>query len=287
LGMVTDAAWPDLQNDGTPELVVTGEWMPIRAFSFANDRFTEQPIESLNQATGWWYSLEVADLNGDQLPDLIAGNLGNNAMFKASEAEPFELYVKDFDQNGSVEQIFVNYRNGEANPIALRNELGKQLTAIKKKFVDFKSYADKGLQEVFTPEELEGAEHYQVKSFESALFINQGDNQFKKEILPEEAQRAPIRAISLVDADGDGIQDILLGGNFSFAKPEVGRYAASYGLLLKVQQDGRFELVNSKTSGIQWRGDVRNIKSWSDNAGQIKVLVARNNDTPLLYTGND
>ncbi|MEO1435751.1 MAG: VCBS repeat-containing protein, partial [Bacteroidota bacterium] len=150
LGMVTDAQWTDLQNDGTPELVVTGEWMPIRAFSFAGDRFTELPLTTPNQANGWWYSLEIADLNNDQLPEIIAGNLGLNAMFKASEQEPFEMYVKDFDQNGSVEQIFVNYRDGEANPIALRNELGKQLTAIKKRFVDFKSYAEVNLYEVFS-----------------------------------------------------------------------------------------------------------------------------------------
>ncbi|MEM6726815.1 MAG: FG-GAP-like repeat-containing protein [Bacteroidota bacterium] len=282
LGMVTDAEWTDLENDGSIELVVTGEWMPIKVFSFQADRFVEQDFPAFQQNNGWWYSLEIADLNGDQNPDIIAGNLGLNAMFKASESEPFEMYVKDFDQNGSIEQIFVNYRDGQPNPIALRNELGKQLTAIKKKFVDFKSYADKSLYQVFTKEELEGADHFQVRSFESQVFLNQGSD-FKAIVLPEAAQRSPIRAIISADVDEDGNTDLIIGGNFSYAKPEIGRYAASYGLTLKGNGDGTFTVLNSGESGIQCRGDIRGMTTWAQE-GQMHVLIARNNDHPMLYS---
>jgi FG-GAP repeat. len=35
-GMVTDSQWADLDNDGAIELIIAGDWMPIRVFSYNN-----------------------------------------------------------------------------------------------------------------------------------------------------------------------------------------------------------------------------------------------------------
>ncbi|MCC7523653.1 MAG: VCBS repeat-containing protein, partial [Chitinophagaceae bacterium] len=109
-GMVTDATWTDLDNDGKKELLVTGEWMPVMVLKNnggkledATGRYFEKPYY------GWWNKLLVADLNGDGKPDLIAGNQGLNTQCRVNEKEPAEMYYKDFDDNGSVDPILCFY----------------------------------------------------------------------------------------------------------------------------------------------------------------------------------
>jgi hypothetical protein len=100
IGIVTCAQFADINQDGWPDLVVAGEWMPVKIFLNDHGKFRETDIPS---STGLWQSLYISDVNGDGFPDLLAGNWGHNSKLWAGKNGPLKLYVKDFDQNGTVE----------------------------------------------------------------------------------------------------------------------------------------------------------------------------------------
>jgi hypothetical protein len=257
-GMVTDAAWVDLDQDNQKELVVVGEWMPILVFR--NDK--GKLINSSNQFfeknyAGWWNKIFVGDFNADQRPDLLIGNMGLNTQFQASEKEPLEMYYKDFDDNGSVDPIFSFYIQGKRYPYMTRDELLAQLPALRKRFSDFKSYADVTMEELFKAGELKDARHLVASHMSTTCFINQPQGKFKTIELPKEVQYAPVYAIEMMDYNSDGHSDILLFGNNSNFKIRLGKFDANYGVLLSGDGKNNFKYVPQTESGFNVWGDVR------------------------------
>ena len=127
-GMITDAAWVDLDLDNKNELVIVGEWMPVTVYKIENGKLVNSTSKFFDKNySGWWNKITVGDFNGDKRPDLIIGNMGLNTQFKASEKEPLEMYYKDFDNNGSVDPIFSFYIQGQRYPYLTRDELLGQL----------------------------------------------------------------------------------------------------------------------------------------------------------------
>ena len=110
IGMVTDAAFSDLDGDGVEELVVVGEWLPVTVLKNQGGRLadaTEAFFEK--RQSGWWNKLLVADLDGDGRAELVVGNHGLNGQVRAGEGQPAELHYKDFDGNGSVDPVLSFY----------------------------------------------------------------------------------------------------------------------------------------------------------------------------------
>ncbi len=282
-GLVTDAVWADLNQDGASDLVVVGEWMPLKVFLNLEGRLVEQTEEwGMQLSNGLWQSVEAADLNADGYTDLVLGNHGWNTRLRASADKPLNMYVNDFDGNGSAEQILCVYNKEESYPLALRHDLIEQLPGLKKQYLKYKSYKNQTIEDIFSPEQLKGSVHLQVYRTGSAVAMNVSGGSFQLQDLPVEAQFAPCYATLLEDYDQDGNLDILLGGNFHHAKPEIGIYAASYGLMLRGDGAGSFRGVPARESGFFIRREVRSFTLLPTDGGMV-IGVGRNDDTPAFF----
>lgn len=278
IGMVTDAVWIDMNGDNKNDLVVVGEWMPVTVFINANGKMENQTKNYFDKEyTGWWNKLTTGDFNKDGKQDLVIGNLGLNSQCKASDSEPAELYYKDFDDNGYVDPILCFYIQGKSYPYMSRDELFTQVNSMRKKFPDYKSYADATITDLFTADELKSANHIKANYLKTAYFESSPQNKFVEKPLPLQAQFSPVFTITPIDYDKDGNADILLCGNMNHARLRFGKYDANYGVLLRNDGKGNFSYVNQQQSGFQLKGDVRsvvqvkNILLFGINQQQVKA----------------
>ncbi len=294
-GMVTDAEWLDYDKDGDLDLVVVGEWMPVTLFRNSGDRLVNVTQQvGLENTNGWWNCVIVDDLNEDGYVDLVAGNLGENSKLQASQSEPVSIYVSDFDKNGLVEQILCYYKLGESYPMPLRPDLVKQLPYLKQKFSRHSDYAGKQITEIFTQEQLSKAVLKEAYTFATTLFYGNADGRFQQQPLPIEAQFSPVYAIMAKDFDVDGTKDLLLAGNFYGLNPQLGRYDASYGTLLKGNSAGGFTPSNGfsltgftpvpiRNSGLFLTGQVRDMVPLKYRNKQEVIIFAKNDDQIQVY----
>ena len=282
-GMVTSAAWMDYDGDGHLDLVVAGEWMPVRVFHQESGRFVDRTSAAgLAGADGWWSSVSVADLNADGRPDLVLGNLGLNSFIRASADEPARLYVGDFANDGSLEQILTSYRHGVSYPLAGRDDFAQVLPASRGQFPTYASFGASRIEDIVPSASLARATVRQATTFATSVAINSASGTFTLHALPTEAQFAPVRAVLARDFDGDGKLDLLLAGNFFAVTPSIGRYDASYGQLLHGLGDGRFTAVGMTDSGLLLEGEVRHLAELRAANGQLLVVAARNDTTLQL-----
>jgi hypothetical protein len=278
LGMVTDAAWLDVNNDKLVDLVVVGEWMPITILIQEKEgRFANKTGEyGLSKTQGWWNNLSIADFDKDGDLDFVAGNLGLNSRLKASEKEPVELWVDDFDGNGSTEQILTYYNQGMSFPFVSRDQLVKQIPQMRKKFLKYATYTSVQIGNVLTPEQMNHAERKYAYRFQSSYFENVEGKFFMKD-LPMEAQIFPIRSFLSEDINGDGNLDILAVGNVYATQPDFGRYDAGFGLALVGDGKGEFTAVKPSSSGFSVEGEGRDIKVIRDAQNRKIYLISKNN----------
>jgi len=281
--MITDATWTDIDKDGDFDLLVVGEYMPIKVFVNERGKLIDKTDESILQLTnGWWNRIKAADLDNDGDVDFVVANHGLNSRFKASEQKPLSMYINDFDKNGTIEQIICTFNGDISYPMVLRHDLTAQIPSLKKKYLKYEEYKNQTVQNIFTESELKEAVKLDVFELGTGILLNDGKGKFTFSRLPVEAQISPMYAIEIDDFDLDGNQDILLGGNLYNVKPEAGRYDASYGIFLKGDGHGKFIAVPSLNSGLKIEGEVRDFVMLKSK-GRNLLLVARNNDSVSFY----
>ena len=261
IGMITDAKWTDINRDGSADLVLVGEWLGIRIFIQEKGRLEDRSETwGTGHTRGWYHTVETSDLNHDGFPDIVAGNHGMNSRFRASLAEPVEMFINDFDSNGTLDHLLTRYDESRSYPLVLRNDLISQIPSLKRRLLYFKQYSGKQLSEIFPKELMDSSLRLVAETMETGLWMNQNGTRLSKGGLPQEAQYFPVYAIASADIDKDGHSDLLLGGNQFRAKPETGIYAEGHGLLLVGDGKGSFATVKSSQSGLQVKGEIRSIR---------------------------
>ncbi len=291
-GMITSAVWMDFDNDHKPDLIIAGEWMPIRFFRNNGNGSLEEASSStgLTQTNGMWRNLIAADVDGDGDTDLVAGNLGLNCKYRVAPGQPMQLYAADLDNNGTIDPILSYYikdNNGEKRlfPAINRNQFADQVPAIKKKFLLNKEYALASIDAIFKGRE--DPIKLTCDETRSCYFENTGNGKFIKHVLPIEAQFAPVNAIICDDFDNDGVKDLLLAGNDFQTEVVTGRYDASYGCLLKGKTNKSFMDVPLTKSGFIIKGAVMDMKSLQLSDGKRIILAAVNDDSLRVFNLNN
>jgi enediyne biosynthesis protein E4 len=282
LGMLTSGALADLDGDGISELILAGEWMPIRIFAFQDTILLEKTAEfGFAKTAGLWNCLYVADVNGDGKPDILAGNHGLNSRVRTSESSELRMVINDFDQNGALDHILSQFQNQKTIPWVLKPALLRQIPALRKQLLTYESYQYKSLEELFPEAVWANSLTLGTDILETSLWINAGKGNFIHTVLPHEIQSAPVHSITAI-SDDSGLPLLVFGGNQSRIKPELGSQMGSYAWVLKPLGNNRWKSLLPEESGLYVKGEIRDFL-------QIKLknkpnlVVLRNNDTPLLF----
>lgn len=282
VGMVTDATWTNVRGSEALDLIVVGEWMPITVFEQKEGRLVNQTdAAGLSQTSGWWNAIHLADVNGDGYPDLLAGNLGNNSRLRATPQEPARLYLNNFDRNDGPDPILTYYRNGKSYPHAGRDVLLERFPFLKEKFPTYESFGTSQLGDIFSETKIRNATMKVVHTFASSYFQNQGDGTFAARALPSRAQFSPVHDILSHDLDGNGREEVVMGGNFYGVKSRQGRYDASYGTLLR-HTDDRWTAMPAPKSNLYLSGQIRALRILRGDGGSLYLLAARNDAQPQV-----
>lgn len=276
-GMVTDAIWSDYNNDTWPDLILVGDWMPIRIFRNEKGKLNEVVDSTLQNSTGLWKRIEETDLDNDGDKDYIVGNAGTNFPFKASKEEPLFLYYDDFNKDGKIDPIIASYNQGKLFPVASRDELLGQLPGLRKRFLNYDSYSKSELKNIFTENQLSQAKKVNVKTLSSSVLINLGNGKFDLIPLPTEAQFSSVDGIIISDFDTDGVKDLFVTGNSFSNRPSIGPSDSNVGLLLKGQRGESYFQADLISRNLFISGDVKNMKILRSKKFEAKLVIAINN----------
>jgi hypothetical protein len=283
IGMVTDACWMDYDRDGDKDLILVGEWMKVCILRNNNGFFTDVTRKSgMEETSGWWNCIRAADVDGDGDMDLIGGNLGLNSILKASVKEPVEMYLNDFDKNGSLDQVICSYQDGISYPVASLDELISQMPFLEKKFTNYSDFGGKTAKDIFGKKTLNHSILKNAVLFESCLFLNNGDGTFEIKKLPMIAQVSVVRDILVRDFDLDGKMDFVLIGNDYSVRPSMGRYDASYGWCLLNDASQGYKSLMPAMSGLKIKGDARKILP-IDVLGKHYLVAAVNDGNLQIF----
>jgi hypothetical protein len=260
MGMVCDALSIDINKDGAQDLIIAGEWTPIKIYINTNNQLLDESDKWLSTSTnGWWNCIAAEDFDKDGDMDVMVGNYGLNNQFGVSSSHPATLIYKDFNMDGQVDPFFSYYIGQQSFPYASRDEALGQVAFLKQRFTDYTQYANATLETIFKKEELKDAMKLEADVLSTLYFENKG-NKFEERKLPIEVQFAPIYAIAAMDVDKDGDSDVVMGGNESNVRVRIGKSDANKGLILLNDGKGNFSSLPQRRSGLNVVGDVRSIE---------------------------
>ena len=281
-GMVTDAIWADMDGDGKDDLVTVSEW-GVPKIHKNSGRRVQRINTSMDSLNGWWNTVEAADLDSDGDLDLILGNQGENLHYKPVQERPMKLWINDFDNNGTIEQLVTMSENGKDYPIHQKKEVTNQLVSLKKENLRASEYAKRTIQELFPKEIIEQSIVKQSTLSASVVAINEGNGQFKIQKLPPRVQFSCVCDISCMDVNNDGHLDLIMAGNNFEFKPQFSRLDANFGNVLLGDGALNFEWQNYDESGFFVRDEVKHLKTVRDRNGNQFLVAAINEGKPKIF----
>jgi enediyne biosynthesis protein E4 len=281
-GMVTDAEWSDVDGDKRLDLITVSDWGAPVVLRNSGRRLSKWQ-SSLDSLNGWWKTIETSDLDGDGDQDFIIGNSGLNIPYPATAEKPMSLWINDFDENGTIEQIMTVHSSNGDYPIHMRRDITAQLPKLKKENLKATDYSKRTIQELFAADVVN---HSVVKTStvsESVIAVNEGNGRFSIKSLPDRVQWSCVCDISCTDVNGDGITDLVMGGNNFDFKPQFSRQDASFGHVLIGKGKLDFEWKSFTESGFFVPGQIRHLKSFADKNGNRFIFAALNSDKPRVF----
>jgi hypothetical protein len=291
IGMVTDALWTDFNSDGNVDLVVVGEFMPISFFENSEGKLKRHNESGIDGVTGWWNSIVGGDFDKDGDTDYVVGNLGLNNSYQVKAEFPLKVFAKDFDGNGSIDPVMACYMresmDGDVRklyPVHFWDELNSQSPKFRNKFSKYKQYSRVTIDQIFTPEELNGSLILEANHMASSYIENLGDGKFFISDLPTLAQVAPINGMLAVDVNDDGNLDIIVVGNDYGNEVFAGRYDALMGLVLLGDGKGKFGVMPTTSSGFYVKGDAKALVNLFSATDQEIIVASQNRDSLMVFT---
>ena len=282
-GMVTAVQWGHLDDDKNKELIVTGEWMGIEIYNYENGKFVNVNKQfGLGDRIGWWRSLLLLDIDNDGDQDIIAGNLGLNYKYKATDSSPFSIYANDFDQNGRSDIVLSYEKRGKNLPLRGRQCSSEQVPYIAMKFQTFESFADASLEDIYGKDMLEQSSFYQANTFEH-VWLENNNGKLTSHPLPRWSQISSIEAILPFDYNGDDFPDLIVAGNLYAAEVETTRNDASIGLILEGHGTEGFKAIPASESGLMVKGEVKGIHELQTNKNEQLLIFAINNQAADIW----
>jgi enediyne biosynthesis protein E4 len=277
IGMVTDAIWSDYDNDKDLDLIIVGEWMPITVFKNEDGNFVKQDISSLVNSEGWWFSIEQGDFDNDGDMDFVAGNLGLNYKYKASQSAPFDVYYNDFDANGSKDIVLGYYQKNKHYPVRGFSCSSQQIPELKHDIKKYDVFASLEIKDIYGDKKLDNALYYKAQTFASSYIENLGNGEFKISELSIEPQFSNINDMLVEDFNSDGNLDVILVGNLFVSEIETTRNDAGIGLLMQGDGKGNFLPKRAIETGLFINKDAKKIRKFKNGNNEF-ILVANNND---------
>lgn len=279
VGMVTDAIWTDFDGDDWVDLIVVGEWMEPSFFQNRQGILKDITTEVSDQAlTGLWQSIIPFDIDGDGDLDYLLGNWGLNTKFTAKENYPLKMYYADFDDNGGKETLVAYEKNGQYYTVAGLDELGSQMSFLKRKFTSYKNFAGKPIEEIFDTDLLESGKLLTVNRLASGYLLNT-EGKFTFEAFETALQLAPITAFLTFDFNGDGKEEVLVGGNYFGVSPYHGRFGSLAGNIIT----SAGEILEGHQLGINFSQKAVRGLDIIDFQGVAYLLVTYNDEKPDIY----
>ena len=276
LGLIKSAGWTNLNNDEFPDLIVAGEWMPIKIFINENGVLKDYTKEfGLSNSNGMWNKINIIDIDKDGDMDILAGNLGTNNFFSPN----MKLYINDFDKNGFYEQILCEKIGNSYFPILDKDDLINQMPSLKKQLFYYKDYSDASIDKIFNPDLLNESTVLDIKTLESAIYIN-NNGKFNKISLPSEINYSPVFDIINYQPSDKNITKLIFGGNQYLVKPQFGRHDSSKGWIIDVKKDeDKLSFTNLKSLNIE--GQIRKFELIY--LGKEKILITGINNKDVKF----
>jgi hypothetical protein len=289
IGLVCDAIFTDFDNDGWPDLILTGEWMPVTFLKNDHGIFKNVTANTgISDKFGWWNTIAAGDFEHNGRTDYIVGNVGLNTFYKGTDKYPVYITAKDFDNNGSYDafpSLFIKDQDGDMQefPAQTRDDIIKQMISMRVKFQNYKSFAVATMDSVITPEMRKGAIRLKANMMQSCYLKNNGNGKFTMIPLPIEAQISQLNGIVVDDFDGDGNLDVAINGNDFGTEVSTGRYDAFNGLMLKGDGKGNFKPLTIQQSGIYIPGDGKALVKLKGANGSYLLAASQNKDVMKVF----
>ena len=273
----------DFNKDGLNDFIAVGEWTSIGLFENKGGTFENVASEhGIDGIRGWWFEIHEMDVNNDQLPDYIIGNVGLNTKFQANKDKPFKVFANDFDTNGTLDIVLSKKYNGEYVPVRGKECSTQQMPFISEKFKTYDAFASATVFDIFE-DKLDSALQLEANEFRSLVLINKGEQGFEIKYLPRVAQLFPILDCAEADLNNDGFKDLMVIGNIYNTEVETPRWDAGTGIAFLSDSSGHLSFEAKSVQNLYISGNAKSLEVINMDNEKEYLIVGKNDDLLGLY----